>query len=165
MSRTLGGLIVDYRRDPDSPFSGLRYQVRVKHNRLLERLIREHGNYPLRNIRVRTLVGWHRNWLGDGKIASAQSLVSRLRELFRFGATILEDRECERLFEGLREVRLQSSETRNATVTFEQVRAICATARDHFGWLSIGLAQALQFELGLGQKDVIGEWVPEREPG
>ena len=28
---------------------------------------------------------------------------------------------------------------------------------------SIALAQAIQFETGLSQKDVIGEWVPESE--
>jgi hypothetical protein len=38
-------------------------------------------------------------------------------------------------------------------------------AHDHFGWDSIALAQALQFELMLSQKDVIGEWVPVGEPG
>ena len=36
---------------------------------------------------------------------------------------------------------------------------------EHFGWYSIALAQALQFELLLSQKDVIGEWVPVTEPG
>jgi site-specific recombinase XerD len=34
-----------------------------------------------------------------------------------------------------------------------------------FAWHSIALAQALQFELMLRQKDVIGEWVPVAEPG
>jgi hypothetical protein len=131
---------------------------------LLARLIREHGNYQLSNIRLRNLIAWYRNWLTDDKVATAQSLVGRLRELFRFGATILEDEECERLFEKLRKVRLQSLPTRKTTVTREQVRVICNTAR-LFGWYSISLAQALQFELGLPQKDVIGEWVPEGEAG
>ena len=50
-------------------------------------------------------------------------------------------------------------------LTAEHVREIRAVARDHFGWYSIALAQALQFELMLSQKDVIGEWVPVSEPG
>jgi hypothetical protein len=33
------------------------------------------------------------------------------------------------------------------------------------GWHSIALAQAIQFDCALRQKDVIGEWVPESEPG
>jgi hypothetical protein len=35
----------------------------------------------------------------------------------------------------------------------------------HFGWPSIALAQAFQFECTLRQKDVIGELVPLSEPG
>lgn len=38
------------------------------------------------------------------------------------------------------------------------------TAREHFGWNSIALAQAFQTELSkLRQVDVIGEWVPLNE--
>jgi hypothetical protein len=49
-------------------------------------------------------------------------------------------------------------------VTAEHVNAIFKEANE-MGWHSIGLAQALQFELGLRQKQVIGEWVPLSEPG
>jgi hypothetical protein len=50
-------------------------------------------------------------------------------------------------------------------MTAGHVQAISKAAWEHFGWPSIGLAQALQFELLLVQKDVIGEWVPVGEPG
>ena len=49
-------------------------------------------------------------------------------------------------------------------MTAEQARAICAKAHEK-GRPSIALAQALQFEAGLPQKDVIGEWIPIDEPG
>jgi hypothetical protein len=78
---------------------------------------------------------------------------------------MLEDRECKRLLEILRESRFQSLGPRLVQLTAEHVRAIRTVARDHFGWPSIALAQALQFELMLSQKDVIGEWVPVGEPG
>ena len=92
-------------------------------------------------------------------------MVDRLRELFRFGATLLEDRECARLFKAVGELRLESSPPRTVQMTAEHANAIRKTAREHFGWDSIALAQALQFELLLSQKDVIGEWVPVTEPG
>jgi hypothetical protein len=95
----------------------------------------------------------------------ARSLIDRLRELFRFGATLLEDRECHRLFEALGKLRLEISLPRAAQLTAEHVNAIRSAARDHFGWDSIALVQAIQFELLLPQKDVIGEWVPLAEPG
>jgi hypothetical protein len=42
--------------------------------------------------------------------------------------------------------------------------AIIQTANAH-GRHSLALAQALQFEVSLRQKDIIGEWVPQSEPG
>jgi hypothetical protein len=163
MGYTLKQLIALYRSDPDSPFQNLRYQVRV--NRMLERVSEEHGHHQLRDIKTRTLLAWHKAWSSGGKIAAAYELIARLRALFRFGFTMLEDRECRRLLEILRESRFRSLGPRLVQLTAEHVRAIRMVAHDHFGWDSIALAQALQFELMLSQKDVIGEWVPVGEPG
>jgi hypothetical protein len=165
MSRTLKQLIGLYRNDPDSSFVDLQYQVRVKHDRLLARIDREHGAHRLEDIRTRNLVAWHKAWSTGGKVAMAHSLISRLRVLFRFGFTMLEDQECLRLLNVLSEARFRSSSPRNLPMTAQQANAIRTTAREWFGWDSIALAQALQFELLLGQKDVIGEWVPLSEPG
>jgi hypothetical protein len=165
MNRTLKQLIECYQTDPHSNFLKLQYQVRAKHGRLLARLSREHGSHQLRNVRFRNLTVWYNAWVSDGKIAMARSMVDRLRELFRFGATLLEDRECNRLFEAVGKLRLENSPPRTVQMTAEHANAIRRTAREHFGWYSIALAQALQFELLLSQKDVIGEWVPVTEPG
>jgi hypothetical protein len=165
MNRTLQQLIECYRTDRDSSFPGLRYQVRIKHGRQLDRLIREHGGDQLRNIRFRSIVGWYGNWVDGGRIATGRSLLDRLRELFRFGYTILEDPECNRLFDGLSELRVESPSPRTVQMTLVQAKAIRRTAHEHFGWPSIAVAQALQYELLLGQKDTIGEWVPNAEPG
>jgi hypothetical protein len=54
---------------------------------------------------------------------------------------------------------------RTERLTAEQAVAVRKVAREHFGWPSIALAQALQFDLMLRQKDVIGEWVPRRGAG
>ena len=165
MRRTLKQLIECYETDPHSNFLKLQYQVRVKHGRLLARLSEEHGNQQLRNVRFRNLTVWYNAWMSDGKIAMARLMIDRLRELFRFGATLLEDRECARLFEAVGKLRLENSPLRTVQMTAEHANAIRETAREHFGWYSIALTQALQFELLLGQKDVIGEWVPVAEPG
>jgi hypothetical protein len=165
MAYTLKQLIELYRSDPDSPFRNLGYQVRVKQDRTLKRIIGEHGNHQIRSIKARTLLAWHKAWAKGGKIAMANELMARLRALFRFGFTVLEDTECYRLLKILKEARFRSLGPRLVELTAEHVRAIRATAREHFGWDSIALAQALQFELLLSQKDVIGEWVPIDEPG
>jgi hypothetical protein len=165
MSNTLQQLIDQYRNDSDSSFLKLQHQVRLRRERLLSRIGREHGGRELQDIRTRTLIAWHREWVSDGKLAMAKALVDVLRVLFRFGASILEDQECGRLSDALEEVRLQNSTSRSEPITSEYVRAIRAAAHEHFGWHCLALAQALQYELPLGQKDVIGEWVPLSEPG
>ena len=165
MGRTLKQLIDSYRTDPYSDFKTLRYQVRTKRDGELNRLLKEHGSNQLRNIRFRTLTAWYRDTLADGKVAKANSLLSRLRELFRFGSSMLEDADCERLCNDFGKLRLDSSSPRRVKMTAAHVLAISKAARKHFGWPSIGLAQALQFELLRVQKDVIGEWVPVGEPG
>jgi hypothetical protein len=165
MGRTLKQLIDCYRTDPYSNFLKLQHQVRRKHDGELTRLIERHGSAQLRDIRFRTLTAWYRDWLADRKVARARSAVNRLRELFRFGLSMLEDGECDRLFEALGKLPLETSPPRMVQMTADHARAICKTAHEHFGWHSIALAQALQFELLLGQKDVIGEWVPVTEPG
>jgi hypothetical protein len=165
MSLTLGQPIEQYRTDADSNFSKLSYRVRLERERTLARINREHGNQQLQNIRTRTLIAWHREWTAGGKLSMARSLVDRMREVLRFGSIVLEDRECSRLVDGLAEVRPPKPVTRPVYVTREQACAICAVAREHFGWPSIALAQALLFELPLSQKDVIGEWVPVSEAG
>jgi hypothetical protein len=154
-----------YRNDPDSSFRNLRYQVRVKQNRMLTRISEEYGNHQLSSIKTRTLLAWHKAWASGGKIVIAYELMARLRTLFSFGFAMLEDRECQRLLDSMKETRFRSLGPRFVQMTAEHVRAIRATAHEHFGWHTIALAQALQFELLLSQKDVIGEWVPVSEPG
>ena len=164
MSHTLKQLIALFCDETDSPFHNLQYQVRVKHQRLLERISREHGNHDLHNIRARNLLAWHKSWMSGGKTAMARALVSQLRVLFRFGATLLEDPECLRLLNTLREIRFPKNLPRKPRMTIDQVKAVRVKAHWR-GWGSIALAQALQFTLMLRQKDVIGEWVPLTEPG
>jgi hypothetical protein len=165
MSLTLGHLIEQYRTDPDSNFTKLSYRVRVERGRTLARIYSEHGSQQLRDIRTRTLIEWHRKWTAGGKLSMARSLVDRMRELLRFGSTVLEDRECSRLLDGLAEIRPQKPVANPVYISRDQAHAVCVVAREHFGWPSIALAQALQFELPLSQKDVIGEWVPVGEVG
>src|ERR1700730_6871353 len=71
MGRTVKQLIDSYRTDPDSNFPKLQYQVRMKNDGELTRLIEKHGSIQLRDIRFRTLTTWYRDWPSDGKIATA----------------------------------------------------------------------------------------------
>ncbi|WP_338832200.1 hypothetical protein [Bradyrhizobium sp. 27S5] len=163
MSYTLSDLINLYRIDPQSPFLELSHGVRVKHDRLLSRIMRDYGSRSLRGIQARDLLAWHSGWAANGKIEIAHSLISRIRVLARFGATALEDRDCRRLLHSLGELRFERSPSRKRQMSADQAEQIRNIARDWFGWPSIAMAQALQFELRMTQKEVIGEWIPGEE--
>ncbi len=62
-------------------------------------------------------------------------------------------------------LRFPGGKPRGVSVTAEYADVIRTMARERFGWHSMALAQAIQFECTLRQKDVIGEWVPLDEPG
>jgi hypothetical protein len=162
----LTSLIHCYRTDSASPYAKNRYHVRQSRDSMLKRIAKRHGEVKISEIKARLLLTWHEDWSSGGlHLATASSFVRQLRACFSFGATLLEDPECERLCSVMTKMRFPGTTARGVSVTYEYATAIIKTAHDHFGWPSIGLGQALQFEGTLRQKDVIGEWVPLAEPG
>jgi hypothetical protein len=162
---TLAELIDAYKTDPESTYHGLRYRVRQSQEGLLKRIVDRHGAEPLNNVKTRVIKAWHREWSHNGeKIAMGHSVMAQLRTLFSFGMTMLEDADCERLVPVMSAQRFPAPAARTECLTADQVINVRAEAHKR-GWHSIALAQALQFELILRQKDVIGEWVPLDEPG
>lgn len=161
---TLHGLIYCYQTDPDSNYQKLRIATRTNYDRLLKRVAMDRGALPLKDIRARDLLGWHREWSAEGHIVQAHGLIGILRTLCTFGATILDDPECQRLKGLMHDMRFKMGKPRVERLTAEQATAVRAMAHQ-MGRPSIALAQAFQFECMLRQKDVIGEWVPNSEPG
>jgi hypothetical protein len=157
-------LIQCYETDPDSTYKKLRFRTRENYGSLTRRLVRDCGEMELHAIKARDILRWHEGWTANGHVAMAHSLVGMLRTLFGFGATILENAECERLSVVLHRMRFKMPRPRHERLTYEQANAV--RTRAHFvGMHSIGLAQALQFDLMLRQRDVIGDWEPITEPG
>ncbi len=165
---TLSGLMRVYKSDPVSPFPKLRYATRRNYDSMMGRIDRSHGDTMLQDINARTIHAWHADWSSRGRITSAHSLVGMLRLVFGFGLAFLEDEEgqkhCERLSVVLSKCRFQMGKPRGERITADQANAVRAMA-----WQmerpSIALGQAFQFECILRQKDVVGEWVPNDEPG
>jgi hypothetical protein len=163
---SLGSLIKCYQTDPDSTYHKLRYKVRMTTAGLLRRLNEAHGNEDLGDIKGRTILAWYREWTAGGvKISMGSAFAGQLRTLFRFGRTILDCQECVRLGQVMSDLEFEGTSKRKVYITAEQADAIRYKARIHFGWYSIALGQAFQFEGTLRQKDVIGEWIPLSEPG
>jgi hypothetical protein len=162
---TLAGLIEQYKADPVSGWSKLRFHTRRNHETLLRRLIEDYGSQQMSAIRRRDIELWYLKWSSNGqKVAMGHAFVAKLRTLVNYGASMIEDEDCVRISLILSKRKFAMGEPRKNFVTAAQADAICAKAHE-FGYHSIALAQALQFDLVLRQKDVIGEWVPPAEPG
>lgn len=162
---TLRGLIEKYKEDPISGWSQLRYHTRQNHESLLKRMVDAHGDVVLSDIRLRTVEEWYLRWSdGKKKKGMGHMFISKLRTLCHYGAGLLEDPECTRICIILGTRRYEGSKPRQDFITAEQATAIRVKARE-YGYHSIALAQAFQFDIVLRQKDVIGEWVPFEEPG
>jgi hypothetical protein len=159
MAMKLRKLIRLYQEDPLSKWHGLRHATKLNHVNLLKQIDRRYGRTPLRKIKGRTLLKWHAEWLDGSKYSAARAFIKKIRVLFGFGLTILEDRECVRIRQVMSAMRFPGPAKRTERITAEQANAVRQRAW-RGGWGSVALAQALQFELMLRQKDVIGEYLP-----
>lgn len=153
-----------YQTDADSPFRKKRFDTRRFYTTLCDRIERDFGDEQVGEIKARRLLHWHEEFLAKGQIAMGHAVVGMLRTLCSFGVTFLEDDGCTKLSTILSNMRFTMPKPRSERLTAEQVVLVRAEAHKE-GWPSIALAQALQFELMLRQKDVVGEWVPVSEPG
>jgi len=163
---TLRSLISCYQTDPDSRYHKLRYKVRRSTDGLLRRLSTDYGSMPLSEITGRKVLEWHRGWTHGGvKTAIGSAFVGQLRTLFTFGRSILAVEDCVRLKMVMHDLRFEGTGARKVSLSADQANAIRYKARLHFGWDSLAMVQAFQFECTMRQKDVIGEWVPLNEPG
>lgn len=163
---TLAGLIDQYKTDRVSGWAKLRYPTRMNHDSLLRRIVAAHGSRPMASIRRRDLEEWYLDWSADGeKAAMGHAFMSKIRTICGYGASMLEDFDCNRICMILARRKFEMGGAPGKSfMTAEYAIAIRAKAHE-IGYFSIALAQALQFELVLRQKDVVGEWVPFAEPG
>lgn len=172
-TRTFDGTLHDlfeiYQRDEDSPFHRLRLHTRRSYEHDIKMLDRHAGSQYLENLSGRDFLRWYREFrlpAKEGKperIRRAHGLMSMLRIVISYGV-VLEVPHCARLRVLLSEISFEQAKPRTQRLTADHATAI-RTAAHAAGLPSIALAQALQFELTLRQKDVIGEWVPIEDPG
>lgn len=119
------------------------------------------GARRLASIGATDFVRWFkeaRDSVDGGGARKAQGVIKRLRALVSFGVMV-EVQGCTRLQAILGEMRFETPARRRSAVTYDQAVAIIAKAHE-LGRPSIALAQAIQFETGLRQTDVIGQWEP-----
>lgn len=161
---TVGNLAHLYKTDERSPFHQLRFRTRENYTSLIKRIVDDCASLKLADLRKQDIQRIYDGWASDGKVSMPHSLITMLRSLVAFGTDKLEDRDCERLSVVLHKMHFTAPKVRSERMTVEQCAAIIKKAHE-MGYRSIALAQAFQYDCNLGQKDVIGEWVPQSEPG
>jgi hypothetical protein len=159
---TLADLIDAYQSDDRSTYQNLLDETRRRHDRMLLRLRREYGEAAIREIDAEMLRLWHTQWSAGGKIAMAHAMISQVRGLSTFGVKTSPKRETLRLKSLLSGMHFQLPKRGRDALTADQAKAVRAEAH-RYGWPSIAIAQAFQFDTGLSQKDVIGAWILRRE--
>jgi len=160
---TLEDLIAMYLTDVDSPFHGNRHVTKLGYCRLCNRLKADMGDRDLGTLKAREIKQQYAVWSADDKVSMAHALATMLRIVVGFGATILEDPDCQRLRGLLAGLRFKNARRRAVHLTSDQADDV----RDYLiieNYLAVALAQAIQQDCCLRQKDVIGEWVPLDDP-
>lgn len=162
---TIGGLCNQFQTHDASP-----YKLRAKWNsqRLYDQCIKIICN-TVGARTVRDLIGpdfsrWHTKWgepTAEGKprrLTRAKHCVDTVRRVVSFGVTLGYD-DCVRADVILGKMRFEMPKNRTSKLTLEHVNKIRAAAHSlKLG--SIALAQTIQFDLAMRQKDMVGEWVP-----
>jgi hypothetical protein len=158
-----GDLIRHYLTDPDSPHHKKRYRSRRNAQSFFKIIGDDHGKELVGETKARHFLRWHETWTERG-VVMAHALMGYVRSLCTFGKTILDDEDCSRAKELLRDMKFKNGQPRTVVLSFEQVIAVRG-AFIEAGKLEMALAQSLQYEMTSRQKDIIGEWIPQSEPG
>lgn len=163
--QTLAELAEIYRVDERSPYRNLRFGTRTNADNFIDRIVADHGHVRLADLNADVIWKMYEGWAAGGKkLSNGHSFATKLRGLLSFGTVTLDDAGCQRLSIIMNRMRFPNPPTRDQRLTTDQVIAIRAQAHAK-GKPSIALAQAIQFEFGLSQKDTIGEYVPVTESG
>ncbi|WP_374330460.1 integrase [Aestuariivirga sp.] len=161
---TVGGLIKRYQLDPESPYNGVKWNTRRTYTERLDKIERAIGSRALSAIGLSDFRRWYdaaKKPKAEGeeeRITKAHNFMRMIRQMLSYGIAA-ELPECERLHKILDETRFKAAPRRRERLELSHVVSFIEKARER-GRLSLALGTAVQFETGMRQKDVIGEWEP-----
>jgi len=165
---TWASLVRAYQTDADSPYHKKRYATREHYDTLCRRIVKDCGADRIENTDARKLLRLYEGWSDNGKkISMGHAMIGMLRTITTFGSTLLRCPACRAIRPDLSDMRVQAGKPREDYLTAEQAIMVRRQAHKMTGPYrhSLALAQALQFDGTMRQKDIIGEWVPLAEPG
>jgi hypothetical protein len=145
----------------------LRTAPKTRHNYYMQfqQIDREVGDLSLSLVMPNDILSWYERWSASGQhLCMGHTVVGKVRMLLRYGAATLQDKDCIRLNGALSAMRIKKGIPSVRRINARQADAVRMIAHKK-KVPSIALAQAFMFDLKLGQKQVIGDWVPLSEPG
>lgn len=160
---TLASLADCYERDEESPYHAVKANTRAHYGDCIAILVTKYGERRIEGLTGKDFTRWYREIKapaeegGLERVRRGHHCMKVLRILMNYGAACGYPR-CAEAAVMLSKLRFAAPPPRKVAMTFEQARAIVTKALE-VRRPSVALAQALQFELSLRQRDVIGEWV------
>lgn len=161
---TIGSLIACYQTDEDSPYRAVKANTQAHYDDTLGLILKGVAEAQVKNLTRKDFARWHKAWSAPAAEGEARRLrrghncMKLLRIVLNFGAA-MRFAGCADAAAVLHQMRFELPAAREVHLSYAQARAIIDHALAS-GRPSLALAQALQFELSLRQKDVIGEWLP-----
>lgn len=145
---------------PDSTIHDLRQDTKAFYARYIRMITERVGERSLHKVTGLDIRRWHKGWREKHGVRSAYACIQTLRRIVGFGCELAErdDDPCLRLASVLAEMEFEAPKGRDKRATHQHVAAFRPVAIKA-GRASIALAVTLQFDLGMRQKDIIGEWV------
>lgn len=163
---TFAYLFRQFRERDSSPFNRVEWNTRRTYSQVLDSLEEVIGSVRLSDVKIDHFWRWYNEarWpegKGRGKretIHKAHGYMNMLRRTLSFGIGC-ELPECARLKGILDEQRFPAPKPREIAPHLGHVLAFIKQAKA-MGRMSLALGTAIQYETGMRQRDVIGEWKP-----
>lgn len=164
---TMASLVDCYTGDEDSPYRNVRENTRASYDYDLRIIRRSVGERRVADLTRKDFAAWHRNLSAPKapgrapRIRRAHGVMNMIRMILGYGKS-MRYAGCRDALDIISEMAFEQSARRDRALTFDQASAIIDAAIAK-GSRSIALGQALQFELGLRQSDVVGRWTENQE--
>ena len=163
---TLGALARRFQIDEESPVQGWKYNTRRSQLCIVGTIERAFGARVLSALHLADFRRWYNVAKAPKKegeperIDRACKIMKMIREMLRYGiAAEFDQAQCIRLATILKATEFKQPKRRRTRLELTHVEAFIPKAIEA-GRISLALGTAIQFETGMRQRDVIGEWLP-----
>ncbi|MFG1247323.1 tyrosine-type recombinase/integrase [Xanthobacter flavus] len=166
---SLRSLVRLYQADEESPYRDLRPRTQTFYDYGLKLLDENVGEMAIAAVSGADVRRWYKKFKepkADGepeRVRRAYAAIQMLRVVINYGRS-LKLPECRDLGDALSAMEFKGVQRRETRITHAQVCAFRKAAHEA-GRPSMALGITLQFDLGMRQRDVIGEWLPDTSPG